>query len=167
MATKMDEMVIGGGGRACVNPLSAKSTEQVQISMFNRTMWSRARLPLNMQERWKWVLTHYDIEHLLWKYPYNYFPGNDKQAAILGYNMQPCDPLCVQLTLEDLARLEERYLNGGGCVHASNNHLMSMLWKVGGEGNPISGSQAPLLCDATLEMHCLQVVHCTLHKANT
>ena len=59
--------------------------------------------------------------------------------------MQSCDPLCVPLTLEDLARLEERHLNEGGCVHALNNHLMSMLWKVGGEGNPISGSQAPLL----------------------
>ena len=89
------------------------------------------------------------------------------KLSILGHHMQPCDPLCVPLTLEDLARLEERHLNGGGCVHALNNHLMSMLWKVGGEGNPISGSQAPLLCDVTLEMHCLQVMHHTLHKANT
>ena len=41
-----------------------------------------------------------------------------------------------------------------------------MLWKVGGEGNPIKGSQPPLLCDVSLEMHCLQLVHKTLHKTN-
>ena len=67
MATKMDKMVVGGGAQACVNLLSAQSTEWVQISMFDHIMWSGARLPLNMQERWKWVLTHYDIEHSLWK----------------------------------------------------------------------------------------------------
>ena len=84
MATKMDEMVVGGGAQACVNLLSAKSIERVQISKFDHIMWSGARLPLNMQERCKWVVTHYDIEHSLWKYPYNYFPGNDKQAVYFG-----------------------------------------------------------------------------------
>ena len=28
---------------------------------------------------------------------------------------------------------------------------MAMLWTVGGEGNPIKGSQPPLLCDVSLE----------------
>ena len=110
---------------------------------------------------------HYDIEHTLWKYPNNYFLGNDKQAAIMGHHMQPCDPLCIPLSLEELCKLEQRHLNVGGCMHAINNHLMSMLWKVGGEGNPINGSLTPLVCNVSMEIHCLQVVHHTLHKANT
>ena len=42
-----------------------------------------------------------------------------------------------------------------------------MLLKVGSEGNPIKGCQPPLLCHVSLEMHCLQLVHKTLHKINT
>ena len=30
--------------------------------------------------------------------------------------------------------------------------MLSMLWKVGAEGNALNGGQAPLLCDVTLEM---------------
>ena len=41
-----------------------------------------------------------------------------------------------------------------------------MLWKVGGEGNAVNGSQAPLLCDVTLEMQCLQVIHHMLNTSN-
>ena len=44
---------------------------------------------------------------------------------------------------------------------------MSMLWKVGGEGNLVKGSQAPLLCDVSLEIHCLQVLHHVLNTSNT
>ena len=44
---------------------------------------------------------------------------------------------------------------------------MSMLWKVGGQDNPVKGSQAPLLCDVSLEIHCLQVLHGVLNTSNT
>ena len=52
-------------------------------------------------------------------------------------------------------------------MNASQKRLMSMIWKVGGEGNPIKGCQPPSLCNVSLEMHCLQLVHKTLHKTNT
>ena len=136
--------------------------------MFNCTIWSGVRLPLNIQERWKWVLTHYDIEHTLLKYPHNYILSNGKQATIMGHCIQKYDPLCFPLSLEDLCKVEQQsHIEGATCMSTSKNCLMSMLWKVGGEGNPIKGSQPPLLCDVSLEMHCLQVVHQTLHKANT
>ena len=73
VTAKMDHIVVASGAWAHVNFISDKWTEQVQISMFDHTIWSGARLPLNMQERWKWVLTHYDIEHTLWKYPITTF----------------------------------------------------------------------------------------------
>ena len=47
-----------------------------------------------------------------------------------------------------------------------NNHLKSLLWKVGGEKNPIEGSQAPLLADVGLDMLCLQCIQCVLYKSN-
>ena len=84
MTAKMDHIVVGSGAQAHVNFISDKWNEQVQISMFDCTMWGGTRLPLNMQERWKWVLTHYDIEHTLWKYPHNYILNNGKQAAVMG-----------------------------------------------------------------------------------
>ena len=167
MTAKMDHIVVGSGAGAHFNFISDKWTEQVQISMFDRTIWSGARLPLKMQERWKWVLTHYDIEHTLWKYPHNYILNNCKQAALMGYHIQECDPSCFLLLLEDLCKVEKQsHGEGGACMNASQKQLMSMLWKVG-EGNPIKGSQPPLLCDVSLEMHCLQLVHKTLHKTNT
>ena len=36
-----------------------------------------------------------------------------------------------------------------------------------GEGNPVKGSQAPLLCSVSLEIHCLQVLHHVLNTSNT
>ena len=48
------------------------------------TIWSEARLPLNIEERWKWMMSQYEIEHTLWMYPEHYFVGNDKQPTIRG-----------------------------------------------------------------------------------
>ena len=121
-----------------------------------------------MQERWKWLVTHYEIEHTLWKHPHNYILINGKQAALMGYHIQECDPSYFPLSLEDLCKVEKQsHGEAGAYMNASQKQLMSMLWKVGGEGNPIKGSQPPLLCDVSLEMHCLQLVHKTLHKTNT
>ena len=50
MTSKMDHIVVGSGAHAHVNFISAKWTEEVQISMFDHTIWSGARLPLNMEE---------------------------------------------------------------------------------------------------------------------
>lgn len=80
--------------------------------------------------------------------------------------MQPHNASLVLLSLEKLCDLEEKHLNTHGSIYDTNNHLMSMLWKVGGEGNPVKGSQAPLLSDVSLEMHCLQVLHHALTNAN-
>ena len=138
----------------------------MNISMFNYTIWSGAHLPLNIQERWKWILTYYDIEHTLWRYPSTYFIGYDKQAGVMGHYMPPHNPSLVPLTLDDLYKLERKHLNQDGCMYASNNRMLSMLWKVGGEGNAVNGAQAPLLCDVTLEMQCLQVLHHALNASN-
>ena len=92
--------------------------------------------------------------------------GYGKQALIMGCHMHPQIPILVPLTLEDLYCLEQTHIHQHGCMHPSKDHLMSMVWKVGGEGNPVKGSQAPLLCDATLKMHCLQVLHHTLNTSN-
>ena len=165
MIRKMDDIVLGCGVRAHFNSTADKWTEQVNISMVNNTIWSRAHLPLNIQERWKWILTQYDIEHMLWRYPSMYFVGHDKQAGVMGHYMPPHNPSLVLLTLDDLYKLEQKHLNQDGCIYASNKHMLSMLWKVGGEGNALNGAQAQLLCDVTLEMQCLQVLHRALNTS--
>ena len=95
-----------------------------------------------------------------------YFIGHDKQAGVMGHYMPPHNPGLVPLTLDDLYKLEQKHLNQDGCIYASNKHMLSMLWKVGGEGNALNGAQAPLLCDVTLEMQCLQVLHHVLNTSN-
>ena len=80
--------------------------------------------------------------------------------------MPPHNPSLVLLTLDDLCKLEQKHLNQDGCMYASNNCMLSMFWKVGGEGNAVNGAQAPLLCDVTLEMQCLQVLHHALNTSN-
>ena len=80
ITTKMDDIVLGTGAQAYVNTGTDKWCEQVNISMCNHTIWTGAHLSLNMQERWKWLLTHYDIEHTLWRHPDNDFIGYGKQA---------------------------------------------------------------------------------------
>ena len=53
--------------------------------------------------------------------------------------------------------------NDDSYVCEISNCLKSVLWKVGGENNPIEGSQAPLLADVGLHMLCLQCIQCTVH----
>ena len=72
----------------------------------------------------------------------------------------------VPLSLEELCDLEQVYNPDESYVSDINNHLMSILWKVGGEGNPIEGSQTPLLVDVGLEMICLQCIQHVLYKSN-
>ena len=106
MIRKMDDIVLGYGAQAHFNSTADKWTEQVNISMVENTIWSGAHLPLNIQERWKWILTQYEIEHMLWRYPSMYFIGYDKQAGVMGHYMPPHNPSLVPLTLDDLCKLE-------------------------------------------------------------
>ena len=66
--------------------------------------WSTLTLKNTREVEWK--LTHYNIEHTLWRYPSNYFIGCNKQAAVIGHYMSPHNPSLVPLTLEDLYQLE-------------------------------------------------------------
>lgn len=113
------------------------------------------------------MLSQYNIEHTLWMYPDNYYVGNSKQPSIRGHDVQPHNPKLVLLSLEELCELEQKHNYTDHCVSETNNCLMSILWKVGEEGNPIKSSQTPLLLDVCLEMHCLQVIHHMLNKSNT
>ena len=123
-------------------------------------------MPLNIEERWRWVLSHYEIEHTLWMCPENYFVGNYNQPGIRGHDDQVHDGHLVPLSLEELCDLEQVYNPDESYVSDINSHLMSILWKVGGEGNPIEGSQVPLLVDVGLEMICLQCIQHVLYKSN-
>ena len=87
-------------------------------------------------------------------------PSNYISIELLDTNLVP-------LSLEELCDLEQMYNHTDQYVYDMNNRLKSILWKVGGEGNPIKSSQAPLLSDVFLEMHCIQVIHRTLNKSNT
>ena len=113
------------------------------------------------------MLSQYEIEHTLWMYPEHYSVGNDKQTTIRGHDVEPHNPTLVPLSLEELCDLERIHNYTEPYVYDINNRLMSILWKVGGEGNPIKSSQAPLVSDVCLEMHCLHIIHHTLNKSNT
>ena len=84
---------------------------------------------------------------------------NDKQPTIRGHDLEPHNPTLVPLSLEELCDLERIYNYTDSYVYDINNRLMSILWKAGGEGNPIKSSQTRLVSDVHLEMHCLQVIH--------
>ena len=167
MVAKMDEMVITSGTRVHIKDVCNESSEHVQIEMFDQIIWSGKRLPLNSQERWKWIMSQYEIQHALWMYPDDYFVGSDRQPTIRAHDVELLDTNLVALSLEELCDLEQIYNHTDQYVYDINNHLKSILWKVGGEGNPIKSSQAPLLSDVFLEMHCIQVIHRTLNKSNT
>ena len=62
--------------------------QNVEIHMFNQSIWSGSQLPLNIEERWRWVLSHYEIEHTLWMYPEHYFVGSDRQPGIKGHDVE-------------------------------------------------------------------------------
>ena len=61
-------------------------------------------MPLNIEDRWRWVLSHYEIECTLWMYPEHYFVGIDKQPGIRGH-VEGHDGHLVPLSLEELCNL--------------------------------------------------------------
>ena len=63
-------------------------------------------MPLNIKERWRWVLSYYEIDHTLWMYPKYYFVGNHKQPGIRGHDVEGHDGHLVPLSLEELCNLE-------------------------------------------------------------
>ena len=99
-------------------------------------------------------------------YPKHYFVRNDKQPGIMGHNVDEHDAYLVPLSMEELCNLERMYNPDDSYICEINDHLKSLLWKIGGEKNPIEGSQTPLLVDAGLDMLCLQCIQCVLYKLN-
>ena len=164
MVRKLDEIIVGCEARIHMNYLHNESN--VKIGMFNQKIWSGTQLPLNIEERWRWVLSHYEIECTLWMYPEHYFVGNEKQPGIMGHDVDEHDEHLVPLSMEELCNLEQIYNPDDSYVCEINNHLKSVLWKVGGENNTIEGFQAPLLCDVGLHMLCLQCIQHVLYTSN-
>ena len=164
MVRKLDEIIVGCEARVHMNHIHNESN--VEIGMLNRKIWSGTQLPLNIEERWRWLVSHYEIEHTLWMYPEHYFVGNDKQPGIMGHNVDEHDEHLVPLSMEELCNLEQIYSPHDSYVCEINNRLKSVLWKVGGENNPIEGSQAPLLSDVGLHMLCLQCIQHVLYTSN-
>ena len=82
MVRKLDEIIVGGGGHVYMRHLSDESN--VEVRMFNQSIWSGSQLPLNIE----------------------YFVGSDKQPGIRGHDGEGYDGHLVSLSLEELCNLE-------------------------------------------------------------
>ena len=124
-------------------------------------------MPLNIEKRWRWALSHYEIQCTLWMYPKkHYFVGNNKQPGFMGHGVDKHNEHLVPLSMEELCNLERIYNPDDSYVCEISNCLKSVLWKVSGEKNPIEGSQVLLLADVGLHMLCLQCIQHALYTSN-